>query len=262
MGQIEQSLVKSTGFFENERQALLYTTLLRLGSLGVEKLHQHTLLHRETIQRELQKMSGRGTIILTKNNRNKKATAISLSTLQERLEEKRENFDQLLKPLLEAEIKNSQRTIAQLYHGNHAYGLLEMKLIKTQPPKTPVHVFSTQPKKFLEAMLESKKLDLFERVRIKKEISIELSCFSELRGEVEYNARNYFYDQPVNLKRKYRYVETELSSPLQVQIFYSTVVMSIFDALPSVHIAIQDEHVVKAMRTYFKILWDLGDPQK
>ncbi len=249
-------LLEKTDLFENQKQASIYLVLLKGGALGVEKIHQQTKLHRETIQRELKKMASKGTIQILTLNRNKKAKAASLTALQEILEEKRVSFDRLLKPLLEVEAKGNGRKITQLFQGNHAYGLLQLKFIKLHPHNTPVHVISTHPKGWVTAMIESRKLDRFEKIRLQKEIPFELLCFSELKGQVEKNAREYFASQPAHLKRKYRYVNTELSSPLQTQIWGHAVVMSLFESTPSIHIIIEDIDVVKAMKTYFKILWE------
>ena len=261
MNQLSSLLTSNSDFFHNERQALIYLCLLKNGALGAEKIHQNTLLHREAIQRELLKMEKAGTIQFSKDGRNKKAKAVPLSVLQEMLDQKRERFDSLLKPLLDVEAKSGIRTTTTVLNGSHAYGLLQLRLIKLQPPETAIQVISTHPKDWVETMLESKKLYLFEKQRIAKKIPAELSCFSEYRGQVEYNNRNYFVDQPAYLKRKYRYVETLLSSPMQIQVWHSSITISIFESLPSTHIHIEDVHVTKAMRSYFKILWEIGSSQ-
>lgn len=80
--------LEKSSLFENDRQAAIYLVLLKDGPLGVEKIHQQTKLHRETIQRELKKMASLGTVQILTLNRNKKAKAVSLSVLQEILEEK------------------------------------------------------------------------------------------------------------------------------------------------------------------------------
>ena len=257
MKELVESLEQNVSLFKNKEQASIYTTLLREGSLGAEKLHQHTGLHRETVQREIKRMEGAGTVKITKAGRNKKAGAISISRLQEILEAKNQNFTALLKPLLEAEgEKLGPKT--QIYTNNHNYGLLQLKLIKLQPPTSDIQVISTHPKDWLNAMVESGKLGQFERTRLDKKIRFLLSCFSELRGQVENNNRQYFADQPPQLKRQYRYVETADSSPLQIQVWFNCIVISIFDATPSIHIVIEDLRIAKAMRSYFNILWNIG----
>ena len=256
MHALSPSLQKS-GLFKNDRQAAIYLALLRHGPSGAEKIHQSTRLHRETVQRELKKMAALGTVQLIRQGRNKKAKATPIAGLQEMIEEQRLNFDLLLKPLLEAQASGQDRKIVQIFKGNHAFGLLQLKLIRLQPEKTIVHVISTRPKEWVEAMNESRKLRMFEQTRLRKSILLELSCFSELRGQVERNARDYFADQPPALKRRYKYIDTEVSSPMQIQIWTHCIVISVFDATPSLHIVIEDLDVVKAMSAYFKILWSL-----
>lgn len=258
MKDLANSLQQNISLFSNAEQALLYSTLLHEGPLGAEKLHQLIELHRETIQRELKKMEKIGTITWVKNGRNKKAQAISVSTLQEIIENKRDNFITLLKPLLEAESHNKKPKVS-IYINNHNFGLLQLKLIKSQPKSHDIRVISTHPKEWIETMIQSKKLSLFENIRIKKEIKFLLSCFSEFRGQVEYNNREYFAGQPEKLKRQYRYIESADSSPLQIQIWFNHIVISIFGSTPSIHISIEDPRVVQAMKAYFNILWNFGE---
>jgi sugar-specific transcriptional regulator TrmB len=257
MDNFARAIRDSIPLFKDDKQALIYLTLIREGSLGAEKLSQKTGLHREIVQRNLKKMSNMGLVKLIKAGRNKKAQAVSVSTLQETIEKNRDNFDLILKPLLEAE-GNKKSPKIEIYTNNHNFGLLQLKLIKLQPAQHDIQVISTQPKQWVASMVESKKLDRFESIRLSKEIPFLLSCFSELRGQVEHNNREYFAGQPAKLKRQYRYVETEASSPLQVQIWFNHVVISIFEATPSLHIVIEDSRVVKAMRAYFAILWGIG----
>ncbi|MBP7075317.1 MAG: hypothetical protein KBA81_08060 [Rhabdochlamydiaceae bacterium] len=130
--------------------------------------------------------------------------------------------------------------------------------MKLQSEKQDIFVISTQPKAWREAMVSSRKLDQFERLRIKKEIGFRLSCFSKYRGEVEYNNRTFFTTQPPHLKRKYRYIETADSSPLQIQVWENHIVISIFSAQPNIHIVFEDKNIRSAMKSYFDILWKIG----
>lgn len=257
MDKLSEQLQKNIALFSDKEQALVYTTLLREGALGAEKIHQKTGLHRETIQRTLKKMVKAGTVQIIKTGRNKKAFPTSISSLQEMLESSRDNFNGLLKPLLEAEA-NRRGPKVEVYTTNHAFGLLQLKLIKLQPIGQDIEVISTHPKEWVQAMVDAKKLKLFEDTRLKKEIRFLLSCFSEFRGQVEYNNREFFASQPPSLKRQYRYIETDDSSPLQVQVWFSHIVISIFESSPSVHIVIEDARVVKAMRAHFNVLWSIG----
>lgn len=253
MENIEQLLAKNH-LFSNQRQASIYTALLKNGPLGAEKLKEITGLHRETIQRELKKMSSSGTINIKQHGRNKKAYPVPISLLQEKIDKEYDSFNLLLKPLLEVQAGQKMPKI-DIYTGSHKFGLLQIRLIKLQPPGNDIRVISTQPKSWIESMIESRKLSQFENLRIKKEINFLLSCFSQYRGQVEFNNKEYFAHQPERLKRKYRYVETELNSPLQIQVWFGHVLISIFDSYPSIHILIEDSRIVAAMKAYFEILW-------
>ena len=240
--------------FANQRQAQIYIALLREGPLGAEKLHDLTGLYRETIQRELKKMALAGVVTLKKLGRNRKAYPVQISSLQEKIEKEYDSFNLLLKPLLEAQA-NQRTPKIDIYTGSHKFGLLQLKLIKLQPPGHDIRVISAQPKAWIEGMIEGHKLSLFERARLQKDVTFNLLCFSSYKGEVEYNNREYFAHQPEKLKRKYRYVETELNSPLQIQVWFNCAVMSMFGSYPSIHIVIEDSRIVSAMRTYFEVLW-------
>lgn len=176
-------------------------------------------------------MKNAKTVIFTQHGRNKKAQAVSLFALQNKLEKDKENFEALLKPLLEVESDKKMPKV-EIYTGNHAFGLLQMKLIKLQPKSEDILVISARPKEWLNAMVETQKLSLFEKTRLKKQVIFKLSCFSELRGEVERNNREYFAGQPEKLKRQFKYVESEHSSPAQVQVWFDYIVMSILTHIP------------------------------
>jgi len=257
MNEIVKELQKNKQLFDNDRQAAIYLVLLNNGPLGAEKIAQETKLYRETVQRELKKMEKLSTVKILKTGRNKKFEVTSLSTLQEILDASKDNFEKLLKPLLESQSNKSQPKI-EIYTNDHKFALLQIKLIKLQPKKHDSYVISTQPQNWTRAMISARKLEQYEKIRLQKEIKLFLSCFSEFRGQVEYNNRNYFTSQPQNLKRHYRYVETSESSPIQIQIWFQTIVISIFNSTPSVHIVIEDKRVAKAMHSYFKILWGIG----
>ena len=251
------SLQTNVPMFDNDKQALLYTTLLRTGTLGAEKLHQQTKLHRESIQRELKKMVKNGTATFTHTGRVKRAKAVPIATLQETLEQKTNAFNLILKPLLEVESLRNKLDI-QVIQDSHDFGALQLKLMKLQPPGHVVRVISAQPKAWLGAMIEAKKMKQSEDIRIKKVIPLELLCFADLKGEAEDMNREYFASEPKDLKRKQRYVEAELSSPMQIQIWHNQIVISIFQITPSVHICIENPQIVKAMNTYFSVLWKIG----
>jgi hypothetical protein len=204
-------------------------------------------------------MDAKGTVLISRAGRNKKIQAVPISKLQEILESTKEKFDFLLKPLLEVAAEG-QHPKVNVFINNHAFGLLQTRLIKMQPDGNDIFVISTLPQAWREAMVESGKLFLFERLRLEKKVGFLLSCFSAFRGQVEYNNREYFSDQTKGLKRKYRYVETADSSPLQIQVWHSHVVMSIFSANPSIHIVFEDKNIHAAMKSYFDILWKIGTP--
>lgn len=259
MENLAQTLFSGVPLFKNERQSLIYLTLLQNEAMGAEHLHQHTQIHRETIQRELKDMETRGVVMITQEGRNRKASAIPISSLQEKLEQYQVNFDQLLKPLMMAASSNKKKVSTSILHDNHAYSLLQLKLMKTQPKGSVVHVISVQPKEWVSSMLEFRKLEPFEKLRLSKEVKFQLLCFSDLKGQIEENTRKYFVDQPRGLKREYRYVTSELSSPIQIQIWHNTIVMSIFSVTPSLHITIENAQVRKAMYSYFLLLWGMED---
>jgi hypothetical protein len=255
---LADALHEGTPLFRNPRQSLIYLSLLGNGPMGAENIHKQTALHRETVQRELIDLEKRGVVTILKQGRNRKAKATPISSLQEMLESYQLNFDQLLKPLLQASASNRQSTSASVLYDTHAFALLQMKLLKLQPPRHTMRVLSSQPKKWVSAMVEHKKLEPFERLRAKKGITHELLCFSESRKEIEETLRKYFTGQPEHARRRCRYVDSELSSPIQVQIWHQCIVMSIFSAGPSVHIMLQNATIADAMGVYFNLLWKTG----
>ncbi len=257
MDELIDSLNQTGELFDNRGQAAIYLALLRIGVTGVERLRKETGIHRETIQREIKKMERKGTVHLSRLGRNKKIQAVPISKLQEILEAKREKFDFLLKPLLEVAAESQQPKV-NVFMGNHAYGLLQIRLIKMQPAGQDIFVISVHPQAWREAMVESGKLSLFEKVRLEKKIRLLLTCFTAFRGQVEYNNRVFFANQPQELKRKYKYIETADSSPLQIQVWQNHIVISIFSAVPSIHIVFEDSNIKKAMKSYFDILWKIG----
>lgn len=259
MQKLTDLLTKTGAFFEDRRQSMLYLALLRLGTSGIESLHKETGIHRETIQRELRKMERRGTITITQKGRNKKIQAVPISKLQENLEHTKEKFEFLLKPLLEAEAESQQPKV-NVFMGSQAFGLLQIRLLKIQPKGQPIYVTSANPKAWREAMVDSGKLEQFERERIVKKVTFWLSCFESVRGEVEYNNRAIFVNQPPELKRKYRYIKTADYTPLTIQIWQNHVCLSIFSADPAVHIVFEDKTINHAMKSYFNILWRIGTP--
>lgn len=258
MKEIAKALQKNRQIFSNDRQATIYLALLQNGPLGVEKLAQTTGLHRETLQREIKKMEKLFSVRILQTGRNKKIEASPISALQQILDESTNNFEKLLKPLLETQSDKNQPKI-EVYMNDHKFALLQIKLMKLQPEKNDSYVISARPQKWINAMINSRKLEQFEKIRLQKRVGILLSAFSEYKGQVEYNNRNYFTSQPKNLKRHYRYVKTNESSPIQIQIWFQAIVISIFDSTPSIHIVIEDKRIVKAMRSYFKILWGIGE---
>ena len=257
MKDIEELLTNTAGLFDNRRQAAIYLALLKIGSSGIENLHTETGVHRETIQREVKKMHRIGTVAIQRLGRNKKIEATPPSQLQEILEATKERFDFILKPLLEVSAEQQHPKI-NVFLGHHHLGLLQLRLLKLQPPKQNICVISTHPKDWREAMVASGKLEQFERLRIKNDVGFLLSCFSKYRGEVEHNNREFFTTQPPALKRKYRYVESTDSTPLQIQVWENHVVISIFSAKPSIHIVFEDKNIRNAMKSYFDILWRIG----
>lgn len=259
MKDLESQLTKTGNLFDDRRQSAIYLSLLRQGEVGVEALRKDTGIHSETIQRELKKMVKKQTVSIIHKGRNKKIKATPLSQLQEILENNINQFDFLLKPLLEVSAEAQQPKV-QIFLGEHNFGMLQIKLLKLQPEAHNIDVISTQPKNWREAMINSGKLDQFEKLRLKKEINFNLSCFSSNRGEVEHNNRQFFPDQPQALKRKYRYVESSDSPPLQIQIWQNTIVISIFSAQPSIHMVFEDKNMKKAMKAYFNVLWEIGIP--
>ena len=259
MKDLADNLKQIPELFDSRRQAAIYLALLQGGASGVEKIHKETGIHRETLQRELKKMELKGVVLVKRAGRNKRIQAVPISRLQEILESTKEKFDFLLKPLLEVAAEGQQPKV-NVFINNHAFGLLQTRLIKMQPEQHDIFVISTLPQAWREAMVESGKLSLFERLRLARKVGFMLSCFSEFRGQVEYNNREYFAVQPQALKRKYRYVETADSSPLQIQIWQNHVVISIFSANPSIHLVFEDKNIHVAMKSYFDILWKIGVP--
>lgn len=259
MDELTTSLHKTGDLFNDRRQAAIYLALIKHGVSGIEKIHQETGIHRESIQRELKKMEQRGTISITQKGRNKKIQAVSVSKLQEILESEKQKFDFILKPLLEVEAENQHPRI-KVYTGNHAFGQLQLKLMKLQPAGEDIYLISAHPEAWRKAMVESGKLSQYEKLRVEKKVGTLLTCYSEYRGQVEYNNRVIFANQPQATKRKFRYIDTKDTSPVQIQIWHNHIVLGIDGAIPCIHMVFEDKNIKKAMKSYFDILWKIATP--
>lgn len=238
--------LKKLGLTSNEVE--IYLTLLRHGELSVYGLAKKSGLHRQVCYDALERLLEKGFVSYVINNNKKFFKPLEPSRIQDYLEEKKAELDDVLPHLKEIFLAPSEETNVNVVKGKLVLRIIYNDIFKTlEKSKETLLAVGIDEKKFLE----------YDKIAIKQYISnmqrskLKEKLLSKESGEE-------FFEGP---QSEYRLLPDHLFNPNPTHIYGNKVAIILWGE-PMHGIIMESKEVADAYRKYFQILWDMAKERK
>lgn len=226
----------------NKNEAIIYETLLELGTSSVHEISEKTKIHRTNIYDALKKLFDKG-LVLEINAEKKLFSARPIKSLKDYFKFKEDELDELIKEYENKTIKKQEEYKFKISQGTFALREAVLGLLE---PNKPIDVFGIPPKapEIMGLMLKG-----FHKSRIKRKIFMRHIYNSSAIERVKYLNKNIKMTEARILPKKY-------DSNATTCITGNNIVIFLWEEKDVTVLEIKDVEIAKAYKNYFEILWD------
>jgi sugar-specific transcriptional regulator TrmB len=248
--QKEQELIKGLQEFGlSEKEALVYLALLSRRDVGSSKLIYATKLHKQFVYNALSRLEELGLAKHVIQNGRKKFSSNTPLRILSILEEKKLSAQSLTRQLQERFICSHDQDL-EVFQGQSAFIAHQMDMIERSPQGGTINVISSETEHYKDILEEEALFDEYERLRIKKNISIRY-IGSEAQREVL---------QQREKKQElwtYRILPGQSTGLVNTDVWTDNVTFNIFGN-PLLSISITGKEIADGYREFFETLWKLS----
>lgn len=238
-------VLEEIGLSKNE--AIVYITLLDLGSATATKIADKSKLHRTTVYDVLDRLVEKGMASHILKKETKYFEAAEPESLLGILKQREENLLKVLPQLKLSNKMSESKAKATIFEGLAGVKTTMRQNLETLKDGDTFYVFGV-PKNVTD-LVGRPFLDWFHKKRIEKKVTM-WHIYNEDAGE----RMKYMNSLPYT---KARYFPPEYSNPVVTRIHGNKVVFVVWDENPMA-VEIDDKRMADAYRKYFKLLWGLA----
>lgn len=228
----------------NQREALVYRLLLKIGESSVGELTKRLKLHSQLVYRALEVLQARG-LVVTSLRRHRTMVRAEDPRILERVEEERLAAIRAGLPALLALQKNSPDAVVRVAKGSEAIRRFRFRVLDELASGESFQVLGITGERFFEVMGDAYRE--VEKKRLAKGITYQILSFA---SQKKIHQRH----KVVTNGAEFRYLPESLSSPTSALIYKTTVAIHIWTADP-ILITIDSPEFAETYRNYFNLLW-------
>ncbi len=234
----------------SERQAKVYETLLRAGSVTVGPLAERLGLHKQSLYDTLADLEAKGLVEVAVGDGPRVFGAVDPSVLLTQQKERGLLLERLVPELSLLQGSDQHVSDIKTYAGLKVVHTFHEQMLKRAPEGSNVDVLGAGGDIFLAFATKRAFFDRYENRRIKKKITHRLLMFHNQR-----------VTNPAYTKRRYvqvRYLPDALQQmPMATQIWPDSIVMLLFGEEPQV-VHIKSKRIRDGFVAYFESLWGVA----
>lgn len=239
---MNKEILKDLGLTNNEIE--VYLTLLKSGSVSVNRIAEKSGLHRQAVYDALDRLLEKGFVNFIRKNNKKFFQGIHPEKIKEYLKEKEEKFKSILPSLIKLTNLQKEDTFVELYKGKEVVRIIYRDIIKEfQKRKGEVLISGVDERKFIEEDKISLQQHLMRlrRLKCKEKILIR-------EGD------KYLLEGP---QTKYRWIPKESFNPTPIFVYNNKLTVIVFGN-PNYAIIIKNKGLANSYRKQFNLLWKIS----
>lgn len=231
----------------SDREAEVYTTLLRLGEVPVVELIRATGTHPQLIYRALERLQAQRLVTSIQHKHRKYVRAEDPDRLERIAEDHLQKIRSVV-PKLEALQIRSPRTVVRTYQGADELAAFRAHLLAPLESGETYYVIGGAAQYYREMTL--KRHEAGERSRVRKKVWKRVVTFSSQRKAIERFDKGRPYTE-------YQFLADDFDTPSTITIARDTVGLMLWDTEPIV-IELRSKLLAESYRHYFDVLWRLA----
>ena len=237
-------------------ESKIYLALLGIGQSTAGPIVKHTGLHRQRVYDNLAKLEQKKLVVLTKKSNRQHWIAVNPEELVNKAKSIHDSIQTLFPRLLRIQSKGAVQEQFKVYEGYTGIKLVHKENIKLQAKNSAVGVIGSSGWDWVDTMKKAKYFRPFERIRLEKNIKLQLIFFESERKKTAKLVEKYF-SKGIDKKRYYRFLSDDHKSPVGIQVWDNNVTLIIYSE-PIIIFQIYNPLVVKDFQKHFTSMWKIA----
>lgn len=244
---LKQSLEDLKKIGLNEKESLVYLSLLQLGEVGTSKIVSHTGLHSQFVYQALNQLENQGLVQHVIMRGRKKFTAKSPETLSLLIDQKKRLADELTTRLKNVIVMPDTQQF-EIFQGEDSFVTHEFDLLDNAKEEDELLVIGGSRDKFLEAM--GQLFGEYEYKRTKKKITVRYIGSESQRNEL-------LKAESVRPQFEFRLLPGLFTGDVNTNIWPGSVGFNIFSK-PVTNFTVSNKNIAESYKQFFETLWKLA----
>tara|TARA_B100001971_G_C18217072_1_gene554591 strand:- start:825 stop:1568 length:744 start_codon:yes stop_codon:yes gene_type:complete len=239
---MDKTIFKELGLTNNEIE--VYLTLLRKGSISVNKIAERSGLHRQAVYDALDRLLEKGFVSFVIRNSKKYFQGINPEKILGYLKEKEDKFKTILPGLINLSKLPRENTYMETFKGKDVVRTVYRDIIKElQKQKGEVLISGVDERKFIEedkiALLHH--LKKLQKLKCKERVLIKQGDTNFVKGP----------------QTQYRWISEESFNPTPIYVYNNKLTVIIWGN-PNYAIMIENIDLADSYRKQFNLLWKIS----
>jgi len=248
--QNDERIIKDLQRFDlSEKDAMVYLALLPRRDVGSSKLILATKLHKQFVYNSLGKLEALGLAKHVIQKGRKKFSANTPQRILSILEEKKLSAISLTKNLQERYIGAHEQDV-EVFQGDAAFIAHQMDILERSPDDSKINVIGSETEKYGDTFRKEEMWEEFEKLRIKKKISIRYIGSTPQKKALEERRTN---DELFT----YRILPGHSTGLVNTDVWENNVTFNIFGK-PIISISVSGKEIADGYREFYETLWNLS----
>ena len=241
---MDKKVLKDIGLTEYESE--LYIALLQNGQLSAYELAEKTGMYRQVTYDTLNRLTEKGYVNSVKEGKSQKYSAVHPELILEYLNEKTENFKNILPTLIQIDKKAKEPLMVETYKGKNVTSIALRDIISRLKEKGG-EVLCTAVDESLPLVKSKTIVEQYERDLINYKIKEKIIIKEGAKGAFQKGTS------------KYRKIPEKFFNTNPTQIYGDNVQIIVWGN-PDYLIIIRSKDVAEAYRKQFELLWQIAKP--
>jgi transcriptional regulator TrmB len=246
-----QDQLQQLGYSPN--QAKIYLALLEIGQTTVGPIVKKTSLHRQVIYNTLDELAKLDLVQSALKNNRQNFEIIDPHRIIDNIKKQESLAEDLLPELLAKQKKTRAAQEVKVYEGVEGFQAMHLNNIKRQPTNSAYYVMGAGGPHWVELMQKKNFLSKYEKIRMEKNIKIELIGYEEIREQWQQLLKDVPFQSEKDLKF-FKFLPASYNNPVGIQIWHDRVTLNTYTE-PILTIEIKNIDFVKNFKSYFDNLW-------
>jgi len=238
-------------------EAKIYLALLKIGQTTAGPIVKKTSLHRQIVYDTLEKLKKKNLVTETIKSNRKNWQAGDPSQILKQIKSKESMAQNILPELISMQSMSKHKQEVRVFEGADGFKTVHQNNIENQPKNEALLTIGSTSWQWIQVMQKARYLNRFEKIRMGKNIGINLLFFEKERKRTQEEIKKHWLIQPKKIRREYKYLPDQFQSPVGMQIWHDNVTLIIYSE-PLLIIQIKNDLMVENFKNYFQFMWKIA----